>query len=39
LALPFAVWNLPAFVHDVVTLQVQQPFRDDALTFLAAFAY
>ena len=39
LALPFAVWNLPAFVHDVVTLQVQQPFRADALTFLAAFAY
>jgi len=39
LALPFAVWNLPAFLHDVVTLQVQQPFRDDALTFLAAFAY
>jgi hypothetical protein len=39
LTLPFAVWNLPAFVHDVVTLQVQQPFRADALTFLAAFAY
>jgi hypothetical protein len=37
--LPFAVWNLPPFVHDVVTLQVQQPFRADALTFLAAFAY
>jgi small-conductance mechanosensitive channel len=39
LTLPFALWNLPAFVHDVVTLQVQQPFRADALTFLAAFAY
>jgi len=39
LALPFAVWNLPAFVHDIVTLQAQQPFRNDALTFLAAFAY
>jgi hypothetical protein len=39
LTLPFAVWNLPAFIHDVVTLQVQQPFRQDALTFLAAFAY
>jgi hypothetical protein len=37
--IPFALWNIPAFVHDVVTLQVQQPFRQDALTFLAAFAY
>jgi len=37
--LPLAVWDLPAFIHDVVALQVHQPFRTDALSFLAAFAY
>ena len=39
LTLPFVLWDPSAFIHDVVALQFQQPFRDDALTFLAAFAY
>jgi len=39
LTLPFVLWDPSAFIHDVVALQFHQPFRDDALTFLAAFAY
>lgn len=37
--LPLALWDLPAFLHAVVALQFYQPFRADALSFLAAFAY
>jgi hypothetical protein len=33
--LPLVVWNVPAFWHSAVTLQVSQPFRPDALSFLA----
>jgi hypothetical protein len=36
--LPLALWDLPAFWHSVA-LQFQQPFREDALSFLAAVAY
>jgi hypothetical protein len=39
LTVPFALWNVPAFMRDIVTLQMYQPFRDDALGFLAAFAW
>jgi 4-amino-4-deoxy-L-arabinose transferase-like glycosyltransferase len=37
--MPLALWDLPAFIHSVVALQFHQPFRADALSFLAAFAY
>ncbi len=37
--LPFALWDLPAFWHSVAALQFGQPFRDDALSFLAVVAY
>jgi hypothetical protein len=33
---PFALWDLSAFVHSAVVLQFRQPFRADALSFLAA---
>ena len=33
--LPFVLWNPAAFVRSVVTLQVHQPFRTDALSYLA----
>jgi hypothetical protein len=36
LTLPLALWDLEAFVRSVVTLQFHQPFRRDALSFLAA---
>jgi hypothetical protein len=32
--LPLALWNLPAFVHSAVLLQLRQPFRPDALSCL-----
>ena len=38
ITLPFALWNLPAFVRSVVVLQAQQPFRAEALSYLAWFA-
>lgn len=37
-ALPFAVWNFGELWRDVVVAQFLQPFRDDALSWLAAFA-
>jgi hypothetical protein len=33
--LPLAFWDLPGFGHSVVTLQFHQPYRADALSFLA----
>lgn len=36
--LPFVVAGPAAFVHDVVTLQVSQPFRPDSLSYLAEWA-
>lgn len=39
--LPFALWNLPAFIDSLVRLHLAQPFRPDALSipaFLAARA-
>jgi hypothetical protein len=33
--LPFVVWNPVAFVRDVVVFQFLQPFRGDALSYLA----
>jgi hypothetical protein len=38
MTLPLALVDVPAFVHDVVVIQVWQPFRFDALSFLALFA-
>lgn len=35
LTLPFVLWDPSAFVTSVVTLQVHQPFRADALSYLA----
>ena len=32
--LPLMLWNIPAFIRDVVTLQLVQPFRRDALSYL-----
>jgi hypothetical protein len=37
-SLPLALWDLPAFWKDVVVLQLWQPFRPDALSYLAWFA-
>lgn len=37
-SLPLVLWNLPAFVHSAVTLQFQQPFRREALSYLAWWA-
>lgn len=34
---PLALWNFPAFWHSAVTLQLHQPLRDDALSFLIWF--
>jgi hypothetical protein len=36
--LPLALVDVTAFVNDVVLFQVRQPFRADALSFLALFA-
>lgn len=38
ITVPFVAWNPAAFVKSVVTLQVYQPFRDDALSYLAWWA-
>jgi len=35
LSAPLALWNLPAFLHDVVALQFRQPMRVEALSFVA----
>jgi len=35
--LPFAVADPTAFVHDVIELQLRQPFRGDALSYLAGW--
>ncbi len=37
-SLPLAVWDWGAFWNSNVTIQVQQPFRFDATSFLAMFA-
>ncbi len=34
-SLPLIVINVPAFIRSVVTLQLDQPFRTDALSYLA----
>lgn len=36
--LPLALWDPAAFWHDVVALQLHQPFRADALSFSAWYA-
>jgi hypothetical protein len=33
--LPFFLWDVRSFFHDVVMVQMQQPFRRNALSFLA----
>src|SRR5262249_38396094 len=33
--LPFALWNLRAFVESVILFQGRQPFRPDALSYVA----
>lgn len=38
ITLPFALWDPDAFVRSVVTLQFRQPFRGDALSYLAWWA-
>jgi hypothetical protein len=37
--LPFALWDFSAFWASLVSVQFQLPFRADALSFPAAFAY
>jgi hypothetical protein len=32
---PFAVWDLPAFVDHIVLLQTREPFRVDSLSYLS----
>jgi len=34
-SLPLILWNVTAFINSAVTLQFRQPFRPDALSFLA----
>lgn len=36
--LPLALWDIRAFLHSAVLLQLRQPFRMDALSFLSAWA-
>jgi len=35
ITLPFALWNLNAFWHDVVLFHLSQPFRPDSLSYSA----
>jgi hypothetical protein len=35
IAAPFAIWDLSAFVRSVVAFQIDQPFRNDALSWPA----
>jgi hypothetical protein len=37
-SLPLVLWDVGAFIKSVVTFQVHQPFRREALSFLAYFA-
>ena len=37
-SVPFIVWNVSAFIRDVVTVHIHQPFRQDALSYLAWLA-
>jgi hypothetical protein len=39
ITLPFALWNFHAFWYDVVELQFHQPFRNDSLSYLAAWRW
>lgn len=34
ITLPLALWDIKTFTHSVITLQLHQPFRKDALSFL-----
>ncbi len=34
ISLPIILWNLPAFMRSAVTLQLKQPLREDALSYL-----
>jgi hypothetical protein len=36
--LPLALWDIPAFIHSVLTLQFHQPMRPDALSYLSRSA-
>ncbi len=38
ITLPFFLWNVEAFVRSAITLQLHQPFRADALSYLSWFA-
>jgi hypothetical protein len=38
-SLPLVLWDLPAFIHSAVTLQLKQPFRKDALSYPALVAW
>jgi hypothetical protein len=38
ITLPVFLWNPAAFIKDVVIFQIRQPFRMDALSYLAFFA-
>ncbi len=33
--LPLALWDIKAFLHSAIVLQLHQPYRADALSFLA----
>jgi len=35
ISLPMAVWDIGAFIHDMVMFQIRQPFRADSLSFPA----
>ena len=37
-SLPLILWNAPAFLRSAVTLQFHQPFRQEALSYLAWWA-
>jgi hypothetical protein len=37
-SLPLALWNWPAFWNSNVTIQIKQPFRHDAFSYLALIA-
>lgn len=37
-SLPLIAWNVSAFVRDVVTIHIHQPFRQDSLSYLAWLA-
>jgi hypothetical protein len=37
--LPFFLWSPRAFVHSVVQVQLQEPFREDSLSYLSLVAH